>query len=126
MASIDTSVTSDFYDVPTWGTYHAPASNTAIIQWSTTDPTAATDYGEIPAGGDLDLRGFKGRIYFVAASGTQTLTKPLINAEDPRNAPVLPPPPTVPAPPVSQVAPTAGTPTPPPVTGAITVKQESP
>ena len=122
MATITTTVSSDYYSVRTWATYHSLISNTAIIQWSTTDQSCATEYGEIPVGENLDLEGFQGRIYFKAASGSQTLTKPLENGEDPRNAPVLPPLPTTPAPPISQVAPNAGTPAPEEVTGKITVK----
>lgn len=62
--------------VPEWGVIHALLANTYPLQWSYQDQTAATDYGELSPGEDLEYQNFKGKIFFLASQGTQSWTNP--------------------------------------------------
>lgn len=69
--------------VPEWGTIHALAANTDSLRWSYLDPKVQSDYGELAAGEELIFECFVGRIYFLAASGTQQWTIPQRSTEAP-------------------------------------------
>lgn len=62
--------------LPTSGTIHALKTNNSDLWWSFTDPTVLIDYSELSPDEDLEFDDFMGKIYFRAASGTQSWTGP--------------------------------------------------
>jgi hypothetical protein len=66
---------------PTTFVIHADSGNTGVIRLSQNDPQVIHDYEELLAGQSMSFEDFKGSVFAIASTGTQTYHFPFYDKE---------------------------------------------